>query len=79
MKLFVCLFVCLLITGVAFSVALCHRCPGGGESGDGALELGVPHAGVGQARIVHGGGGGDGQRGGETRVGHGGTAQELRR
>lgn len=59
----------------AASVALSHRCPGCGQPGDGALELGVPDADLAQAGVVHGGGRGDGQRGGEARVG--GSPQEL--
>lgn len=57
------------------SVALSYRCPGCGQPGDGALELGVPDTDLAQAGVVHGGGRGDGQRGGEARVG--GSPQEL--
>lgn len=62
-------------TAAAASVALSHRCPGRGQPGDGALELGVPDTDLAQAGVVHGGGRGDGQRGGEARVG--GSSQEL--
>lgn len=58
------------------SVALSHRRPGCSQPGDGALELGpVPDANLAQAGVVHGGGRGDGQRGGQARVG--GAPQEL--
>lgn len=60
-------------TAAAASVALSYGCPGCGQPGDGALELGVPD--LGQAGVVHGGGRGDGQRGSEARVG--GSPQEL--
>lgn len=59
----------------AGSVALSHRRPGCGQPGDGALELGLPDTDLAQAWVVHGGGRGDGQRGGQARVG--GAPQEL--
>lgn len=39
------------------SVALSHGCPGGGEPGDGAFELGLAHAytHLAKAGVVHGG------------------------
>lgn len=64
-----------LRTAAAASVALSYRCPGCGQPGDGALELCVPDTDLAQAGVVHGGGRGDGQRGGEARVG--GSPQEL--
>lgn len=67
------MFKCQLL--LSSSVALSHGRPGRGQPGDGALELSVPNADLAQAGVVHGGGRGDGQRGGEARVG--GAPQEL--
>lgn len=69
----------LRVTVWWISVALGHRRPGRCKPGDGALKLSVPHADLAQARVIHRGGRGHGQRGGQPRVGHRGPAQELRR
>lgn len=57
------------------SVALSHGRPGRRQPGDGALKLGVGHAHLAQAGVVHGGRRGHREGGAQARVG--GASQEL--
>lgn len=66
--------VLVLVSGSG-SVALSHGRPGRRQPGNGALELGVGHAHLAQAGVVHGGRRGHGEGGAQARVG--GASQEL--